>query len=74
MWQILLHGYSRARIDYDVIITLKLNGREVIGPIKGQDLAVIAKYGGYNPRQDLLEHSLSYDGNRIEFFIEYTKG
>ena len=74
-WQILLSGPSRVKINFDVIITVKVNGYEVVGPITGQNLAIIAKYGDYNGNQDILQSAgIDAYGNRIEMFIEYTKG
>jgi len=68
-----LSGSSQERIN-DVIITIKFNGVEIVGPITGQNLAIIAKYGGYSGKQDILQHSVYADGHRVEMFIEYTKG
>ena len=72
MWRTLSYVSSRER-NYDVIITVKINGCEVVGPIAGQDLAIIAKYGAYGPNQDILQSAGYANGERVTVFIEYTE-
>lgn len=71
-WQILSSGSSPEK-NSDVIITIRLDGRDIVGPITGQNLAIIAKYGGYGKTEDILQHAVYADGHRVECFIQYTE-
>ena len=48
--------FSRHKCPPDVQITITINGQDVVGPLTGQAMAYIARYGGFhNGYVDLLE-------------------
>lgn len=46
--------FKRHRCPPDVEITITVNGTDILGPVSGESLAYITKYGGYDGR-DLFE-------------------
>lgn len=62
------------RCPPDVQIQIKINGELVIGPIMGEELAYIAKYGhGTLEPVDILE-TMPGRIDRVEFLIQYFPG
>jgi len=61
--------FRRHRCPADAEITFCINGQEIIGPVSGENLAYIARFGG---RGDLLESF--FPAGRIEslhFWVTY---
>jgi hypothetical protein len=61
--------FRRHRCPADVEITIRINGQDIVGPVSGENLAYIAKYG---ERGDLLESF--FPAGRIESlncFVRY---
>lgn len=58
----------------DVEITFRINGQNVIGPITGENLAYIAKFGGYGDGENLLAPDVLQLGASpcLEFYIRYV--
>jgi hypothetical protein len=70
MWRTLSSVFSRGK-TYDVLINLTINGQDIVGPIDGQSLAIIAKYGSYRPDEDILKLTYPYD--RLQMTIKYIE-
>jgi len=65
--------FKRHKCPPDVLMTLRINGANVIGPLRGEDLAYMVKYGGYEKGHDLLEltQELNHKIGKVEFLVEY---
>lgn len=63
--------FSRGK-RIDVEINLQLNGQDIIGPITGESLAIIAKFGAYGPDDDILNF-MSPPFSGLKMYIRYVE-
>lgn len=68
--------WPRHRCPPDVELTICVNGAVILGPMTGEQMAYIAKYGGFERDQlDLMEGYL-VDQTRIDelkFLVRYVE-
>ena len=62
--------FKRHVCPADVEITVSIGDNELIGPVSGESLAYIVKYGGYPYNADLLNEDFTGTGH-VSFRVRY---
>lgn len=68
-----MFGWRRHRCPSSVVLEVRINGQTIVGPMDGEHLGLIAKYGGGSATEpfDLMDYSLLGDIRRVEVLATY---